>query len=119
MVPEGIELLSDPLDCSRRVVLPQEFVIELPRRGALVDAAKKSSCASVGIAHDPSLPVDEPEYLIGKHLHLQLALTRGKPSAEEIVESLDSRPSRLRQAFRFAVAPAPSQCTLGRHCGLH
>lgn len=119
VVPQGVELLAHPLRCFGAVVLPEQLVVQLPGRRALVDAPEKRRRAPVGVANDTGLAMDEPEDLIGQNLDLHLPLPVGQGRDEHVVETLDARPGGVRQILGATRAPAVPEGRLGGNRRLH
>ena len=111
--PEGVELLLNPGDRLRRVVLPDELVVEAKGRPGLVRAAEKGGAPPVRQGDDPRFPVDQPEHVVGNHPNLELA------GEKEVVEALESRSRLPTEHLGARVAPLAAHRGLGRPRDLH
>ena len=105
--PEGVELLLHPRDGLRRIVLPDELVVEAKRRPGLVRTAEEGGLPAVSSRNDARLAVDQAEDVIGQYADLDL------PGTQEVVEPPEARPGAVTEVFGAGVAPLAAHGSLG------
>ncbi len=111
IVPKCVKFIGDPRDRLGAVVFPKQFVVQLPRGFAFVDAAKENRGGAVGAANEASFPVDQPESLVREHTDNEFA------AGERFIERTVARNRAGRSFLRLARAPAPTECGLRSRSG--
>ena len=112
-LPQRIELRLHPRDGLRRVVFPDQLVVEAKGRLGFVGAAEKRRALAVDQGDDAGLAVDQAEDVVRQHAHLQFA------GAQKVVEALEARPCVLAKRFRAGFAPLAAHGRLGELRDVH
>lgn len=111
IIPERIKLFLHPGNRFKVGVFPQQLVIYLPGRGALVDAAEKGGGRAVRISHNSGLAVDQAECGIGQYPHFDFL------AGERFIEGTITRDGNRWGFFRPAGTPASAECSLSGGSG--